>query len=167
VLAARVRHLSTQAKEDEVRYVHDEVGYNFRLTNIQAAIGVAQLEQLPGFLEVKRRNYGLFREGLSAIPGLTLAPAPAYADNNLWMYAMQIDAARYGKDREGAMAQLAAAGIQSRPLWHLNHLQKPYAHCQSFRIERATGLHANTLNIPCSTNLTAQDVARVVQVLRS
>jgi perosamine synthetase len=166
-LASEVRYLSTQAKDDEVRYVHGAVGYNYRLTNLQAALGVAQLEQLPEFLRIKRKNFELYRQGLEGIAGLTLAAAPPYAENNLWMYALRIDSRRYGRDREATMSKLAAAGIQSRPLWHLNHLQKPYADCQSFRIERALELHATTLNIPCSTSLSGEDVARVLEALRT
>ena len=81
-MAQRAKYLTTQAKDDEARFVHHEVGYNYRLTNIQAALGLAQLEQLPGFLAVKRRNYQDYAQRLREIPGLWLAPLPGYADNN-------------------------------------------------------------------------------------
>ncbi len=165
-LAARARYLTTQAKDDEKRFVHGAVGYNYRLTNVQAAMGVAQLERMPAFLAVKREHFDAYARAFESIPGLTMAAVPSYADNNRWMYAMQIDPALYGRDREQTMAHLEAHGIQSRPVWHLNHLQTPYRHCEAHRIERAPELLACTLNIPCSTNLTADQRARVIEVLR-
>lgn len=164
--AARARYLTTQAKNDEVRYVHDEVGYNFRLTNIQAALGVAQLERLPEYLEIKQRNFTSYQEAISTIDGLTLAASPDYARNNLWMYPLQIDRAGYWTDREGLMAHLKGKGIQTRPVWQLNHLQTPYCHCQSWHIERALQLLAVTLNIPCSINLREEDVNAVIKELK-
>jgi perosamine synthetase len=164
--AERARYLTTQAKDDEVRYVHGDIGYNYRLTNVQAALGVAQLETLPAFLRTKRKNWEAYRAAVAEIEGLRIAPGPNYADNNYWMYALQIDAARYGKDREQLMEHLRRAGIQSRPVWHLNHLQKPFVGEQHFEIEKAFELAEITLNIPCSTNLTDAEVARVVDALR-
>src|SRR5690606_11340760 len=87
-LAKRARHLTTTAKEDEVRYVHDEIGYNYRLTNIQAALGVAQLERLPDYLKTKRRNFEAYRDQISRIDGLELTEPPDYSMCNLWMYAV-------------------------------------------------------------------------------
>ncbi|WP_246153053.1 LegC family aminotransferase [Oryzomonas rubra] len=164
--AERARYLTTQAKDDEVRYVHNEVGYNFRLTNVQAAIGVAQLELLPGFLESKRENFLRYRDTIDHIDGLTLADAPPYARNNHWMYALQIDRTRYGKDREEVMAYLKGEGVQTRPVWHLNHLQVPYRDCQQYHIEKACRMLEITLNIPCSTGITAGEVAFVAERLR-
>ena len=165
-LAQRARYLSTQAKDDEVRYVHHEVGYNFRLTNLQAALGVAQMEMLPGFLDTKRTNFLRYRAALSDVEGLALSDGPAFARNNHWMYALQIDAARYGRDRERLMTDLTAAGIQTRPVWELNHRQRPYAHCRHERVDCARRLHECTLNLPCSTNLTSEQVDAVCERLR-
>lgn len=166
-LAAKARYWTTQAKDDEARFVHHEVGYNYRLTNVQAAIGVAQMEQLPGFLEVKKKNFDAYKRCLGPVAGLSLAETPGYARNNHWMYAMQIDAGLFGRDRERVMADLAKQGIQTRPLWHLNHRQRPYQNCQHFRITRAEELWKTTLCLPCSTNLSEADVEHVVQMLTS
>jgi perosamine synthetase len=164
--AIRARYLTTQAKDDEVRYIHEEVGYNFRLTNIQAALGVAQLERLPEYLEIKQRNFARYRAGIADIDGLSLVNPPGYARNNLWMYALRIDETRYRTDREGLMAYLKTQGIQTRPVWHLNHLQTPYRQCESWRIERAPQLLADTLNLPCSVNLREEDIDFVLDRLR-
>ncbi|AAR35350.1 LegC family aminotransferase [Geobacter sulfurreducens] len=164
--AERARYLTTQAKDDEVRYVHNEVGYNFRLTNVQAAIGVAQLELLPEFLEAKRANYLAYQERIDRIDGLILAEGPAYARNNHWMYALQIDPAVYGKDREQLMEYLKGEGVQTRPVWYLNHLQVPFRDCRNYRIEKAFQLLEATLSIPCSANLSESDIDFVAERLR-
>jgi perosamine synthetase len=164
--AQRARYLTTQAKDDDVHYLHNEIGYNFRLTNVQAAIGVAQLERLPTLLEAKRANFARYREKLAGILGLTLADAPGYARNNHWMYALQIDRGAYGKDREGLMQHLRLHGIEARPLWHLNHLQLPYRDCQHYRIDKAPTMLEVTLNIPCSSNLSDRDIDYVADTLR-
>jgi len=160
--AMRAKYLTTQAKDDEVRYVHNDVGYNFRLNNIQAAVGVAQLESLPDILRAKQSNFDSYRERIARIPGLRLADSPAYARNNHWMYPLQIDSGIYRKTREELMEHLRQKGIQTRPMWHLNHLQKPYRHCEHYRIELALSLLESTLCIPCSANLSPSDIDAVI-----
>jgi perosamine synthetase len=164
--AKKARYLTTQAKDDEVRYVHNEVGFNFRLTNVQAAIGVAQMERLPEFIESKRKIYAMYRTKTSSIEGVAVADSPSYARNNHWMVPLQIESDRYGKGREELMALLNQRGIQTRPVWHLNHLQTPYRTCQSYRVEKAVALLKTTLCIPCSVNLTEDDIDRVISNLR-
>lgn len=164
-LAARAKYLTTQAKDDEARFIHHEIGYNYRLTNVAAALGVAQLERLSEHLRIKKANFIRYQERLAGRPGLRLAPVPPYADNNHWMYALQIERVTYGLDREATMALLARHGIQTRPLWELNHRQRPYAGCQHYRIERALQLWEATLNLPASVNLTEADVDRVCAIL--
>jgi len=164
--AQRAKYLTTQSKDDEVRYIHNEIGYNFRLTNIQAALGVAQLEQLPEYTKIKKKNYQSYKQEIDDIPGLHLAETPDYADNNHWMYALQIDKEIYGKDREELMQYLTKYEIQSRPVWHLNHLQKPYKNYQNYRIEKANELCEKTLNIPCSVNLSSEQTMEIIDILK-
>ena len=165
VYAQKARYLTTQAKDEKVRYIHNEIGYNYRLTNIQAALGVAQLEKLPEYLKIKRNNFYTYKEKINKIPGLNLAEMPDYADNNHWMYALQIDKVKYGKDREELMQYLSEKGIQTRPVWYFNHLQKPYKDCQTYKIEKAIELWENTLNIPCSIVLNEYEVNYVLKKL--
>lgn len=165
-LAQKARYLTTQAKDDEVIYLHNEVGYNFRLTNIQAALGVAQMEALPEFLAAKRKNYLRYDAAIKGIDGLSLAASPPYARNNHWMCALQIDSSVYGLERDALMQHLRARGIQTRPVWYLNHLQVPYRSCRSYRIERASRMLDITLNIPASANLLEDDLDYVVENLR-
>ena len=161
-LEEKARYLTTQGKDDPVRYIHHEIGYNFRLTNIQAALGVAQLEQLPGFLERKRGIFNQYQTALDNINGLTLAGVPNYADNNHWMNLLQIDSDKYGEDRESLMLKLEENGIQTRPIWALNHQQKPYKNCQNYRIEQAKMFVDNSLCLPSSTNLSDKDIQEII-----
>ena len=164
-LADKARYLTTQAKDDPVRYIHHEIGYNFRLTNIQAALGVAQLEQLSDFLERKREIYKQYVEALKTIEGLTIAAVPKYADNNHWMNLMQIDSIIYGEDRESLMQRLEKNGIQTRPVWALNHQQTPYKNCNNYQIGNANKLVENSLCLPSSSCLTDENINKIISQL--
>lgn len=165
-MATLAKHLSTQAKVDGVRYVHDDVGYNFRLTNLQAALGLAQLEQLPGFIKTKKANYELYQRELAGVSGLTLLGVPTGTAPNYWFYSLMIDKVSFGIDREDLMSRLAKMRIQTRPVWKLNHLQKPYLNNQTFQISRAFNFIDRVLNLPCSSGLTKADVESVVVAIK-
>jgi aminotransferase in exopolysaccharide biosynthesis len=163
--ADRCRYLATQAKDDQVRYVHGDIGYNYRLTNIQAAMGVAQMEMLDEFIGRKKKNFAIYREEIGKIDGLQLVEVPDYAEQNHWFYSLRVDKGVYGMDREELMEYLRSNDIQARPVWYPNHLQKMFRDCQSYRIERALELWSDTLNIPCSVNLDRESIMRVIEVL--
>lgn len=162
----RARYLTTQAKDDSIRYIHHHVGYNFRLNNVQAATGVAQLERLSEIKRMKESHYGAYKREVDKIPGLRIAEAPRYAANNYWMYAMQIDKEVYGRDRDQLIRLFQGEGIEVRPLWYLNHLQRPYKRCQTYKMEKAYRMMEKTLNVPCSAGLRRADIERVIGLLR-
>jgi perosamine synthetase len=161
-LAERALYLTTQAKDDPIRYVHNEVGYNFRLTNIQAAVGVAQLERLPEILRRKKRNYETYRDLFKGVPGTEFLGVPPGTGPNHWFYSLLVDRRRFGRGRDEVMEALSRRGIQARPLWRLNNLQRPYRRCQAYRIEKAPGFEARLLNLPCSPGLSEAQIERVV-----
>lgn len=165
-LALKAKYLTTQAKDDEVRFVHDEIGFNYRMTNVQAAIGVAQLELLPSYLKKKEKIYTDYLKNLEGVAGIKIATPPSYAKNNLWMLALQISP-KYRDDREGLMARLQKANIQTRPVWVPNHLQKPFLHHQKLDVSQSEALWKKTLNIPCSIGLTNQQLEKVCQELKA
>lgn len=165
MLADKARYLTTQAKDNSVRYIHNEIGYNYRLTNIQAALGVAQLEQLPEHLELKRKIFHHYQTGLEGIDGITLISGPEYAENNHWLNLLHIDSKIYGEDREALMCRLGSKSIQTRPVWALNNQQKPYRNCQSYQVEEARQLVNNSLCLPSSTSLSDDDLNKVIGYL--
>ena len=152
-----IRHLSTQAKADTVRFVHDEIGYNYRLTNLQAAVGVAQLERIDEFIEIKKRNYDLYNE-----LGVKLLPFREGTRPNYWFYAFMTAGL---DEREALMKFLADRGIQTRPIWALMHSLAPYKDERAFEIERAQYYYERVLNLPCSTNLTTEQVKEVAAAI--
>ncbi|MBN2508325.1 MAG: LegC family aminotransferase [Verrucomicrobia bacterium] len=163
---ARAKYLTTQAKDDPLHYVHHEVGYNYRLTALQAAMGLAQLEQLPGFIQRKRAQYLEYKARLAAIPGLRLLDVPDYGESNHWLHSLVIEEARYGLGRDLLRQKFAAARIETRPIWTLNHTQRPYRHNRAYRIEKAPFYFDRVLNIPSSAGLTDEEFERVMEVLR-
>jgi perosamine synthetase len=164
-IAEKAKYLTTQAKDDPIRYVHDEIGYNFRLTNMQAALGVAQLEQLPVILKRKKEIYAFYQSMIENIEGLSLSKVPDYADNNHWLNLLQIDNKVYNEDREVLMKRLEENGIQTRPVWKLNHEQKPYKDCHYYKIEKAKKLVTNSQCLPSSSNLSNENLNKIVSVL--
>ena len=166
-LADKARYLTTQAKDDPVLYIHNEIGYNFRLTNIQAALGVAQLEQLPVFLKRKREIFNQYQTALNNIEGLTLASVPDYGDNNHWINVLQIDPRICVKDKDFLMHELDNRGIQSRLIWHLNHLQKVYKDSQYYKIKNSRVLVNTSLCLPSSTNVERKSIQKVIKSIIS
>jgi len=164
-LAEKAKYLTTQAKDDPVRYIHNEIGYNFRLTNIQAALGVAQLEQLLDTLVRKREIHKRYTDEMEAIDGLSIVEGPDYANNNHWLNLLQIDNTLYEGDRESIMKRLEKNGIQTRPVWKLNHEQKPFRKCQNYKIEQANELVEKSLCLPSSSNLTDENLDKIVSQL--
>jgi dTDP-4-amino-4,6-dideoxygalactose transaminase len=159
----RAKYLSTQAKDDAVNFIHNEVGYNYRMTNLQAALGVAQLEQLEHFISVKKENYGIFKIIINnEINGLRLLNFRDDTRPNYWFYSLYIkDTDKYS--REKIIESLATDNIQTRPVWGLIHEQKPYLRAQTYKIEKAFEYYNRIVNIPCSSNLSPEDVYKVIK----
>jgi len=132
-LASRVRHLTTQAKRDPFEYDHDEIGYNYRLTNVQAALGVAQMERLPEFINIKRKNAEIYRRLLSDLKEVEIVWEAEGVISNFWIYAIRVSR----KDKRPLMDFLMAKGIQVRPLWKLIHTLPMYKDCQADNIGNA------------------------------
>ncbi len=159
-----IKYLSTQAKDDALFYVHNEVGYNYRMTNVQAAIGVAQLEMLPEFIERKQNNYHSYREKLKQLDKVQLLPFRKGTDSNHWFYSIIMKGICGDQLRE-KIETLQKKGIQTRPVWGLIHEQKPYRSYVNYRIEQAEEYADKILNIPCSTSLTEDEIDLVVRAI--
>ncbi len=153
----KARYLTTQAKDDAVYFIHDEVGYNYRLTNIQAAVGVAQMEQLDQFIRIKRQNKAAYQARVQ-LPTWKFIPEPPQTHANDWHYGFMVTARA---ERDQLIAHLKTDGIEARPLWYLCHLQKPYQNCQTYRIEQALSLYDRIVNIPCSVSLSLEEIDQV------
>jgi perosamine synthetase len=165
--AERARFLSTQAKGDPLEYVHPEIGYNYRLTNVQAAIGVAQLERLDEFLAAKRRIAAAYRAGLAGLPGVTCMAEAAWAGSAWWMYTVLVQRERFGMSSRELLRALDAARIQTRPLWQPLHRSAAHAGVSHTDCSVAERLNRDALSLPCSTGLSPDQQAEVIERVRA
>jgi perosamine synthetase len=164
-LAARARYLSTQAKDDALEYVHGAVGFNYRLSNVLAAIGCGQLEQLQAKVDARRRNATAYTEAFSGVPGLAPMREAPYAASTFWLFTVRVDEERFGIDSRELLRRLASSGIQSRPLWQPLHLSKPFAGATAYRCEVAVTVEAEALSLPSSSGLSPEDRAYVIDTV--
>jgi aminotransferase in exopolysaccharide biosynthesis len=155
-LIDRVKFLSTQAKNDALYFIHDEIGYNYRMTNVQAAIGLGQLEQLETFIKTKTKNYNFYQK-----LGIDLLPFESSIRPNYWFYT------HLTKNRDETINHLTQNGVQARPMWQLIHSQKCYKGSQSYFIERAPLFWEKAVNLPCSTNLDEASIQKIARILVS
>ena len=165
-LVEKVRFLSSQAKKDTLYFIHDEIGYNYRMLNLQAALGTSQIDKLESFIETKIKNYKIYKGELEKIEGLEILPFVEGIRANHWFYSLKIDKEKYGIGRDELLQKLVDAGIQTRPIWGLIHQQKPYTVYQNYEIEKALYYYDRILNLPCSSNLTEKEVYQVIEKIR-
>ncbi|MEK7857813.1 MAG: LegC family aminotransferase [Elusimicrobiota bacterium] len=159
-LAKRLRHLTQQAKSHPTEYFHDEVGWNYRMTNLSAALGLSQMERLPRFLKKREQLARWYRQGLPGIPTPPLQPGQRW---NHWLMGVTVASA---EAKKRLLQTLNDAGCQARPLWSPLPLQKPYKGSLGTPIPQARRAYDTVINIPSSTSLTQTDVARVCRLLR-
>jgi perosamine synthetase len=165
--AARARYLTTQAKDDPVEYVHGAVGYNYRLTNVQAALGVAQMEQLEDYIEAKRRIARAYDEALAGVSGITPLKEPPGSFSTFWMYTVRVDASRFGLESRELLARLEESGIQTRPIWQPIHMSVPHRSEPPAECPISEALHREALSLPCSVGLSSEDQETVVRAIEA
>lgn len=161
---AHARHLSTQAKSDELNYLHDEVGYNYRLTNLQAALGMAQMEHIEEFIAHKNKMYDFYYTRLHSKGHYGMQPFREGVRSNKWFYSLYVYD-EHPMHRDGIIQALAQQGIQTRPIWGLICDQADYGKNETYALELDYHYLERIINIPCSTNLTEEDAQRVVDAL--
>lgn len=165
--AKRARYLTTQAKDDPLEYVHGELGYNYRLTNLQAALGCSQMEQLDEHIEAKKSIAASYNRLLADIPGITLMPQADFADSASWLYTILIDENQFGLSARQVLAALDARRIQTRPLWQPMHLSPVHAAEHNPACPVADRLYRQGLSLPCSVGMTEAQLHRVSDALHS
>lgn len=162
VAAARVKHLSTTAKTAPTTFYHDELGYNYRLTNTAAAMGVAQIETLPSRVGRKREIASAYREAFSDLDGVILHPEPSGCRSSFWLYTLQL-----AGPSSPLIARLEEEGIQARPIWHpLSDLPYLREECWNDGMTFGKKLVERAISLPCSHGLTDEDQGRVIQAVR-
>jgi perosamine synthetase len=163
--ASRARYLTTQAKDDPVEYEHHEVGYNYRLTNLQAALGVAQLERLDAHVEAKRRIASAYAEAFDEVPGVEVMREASWARSAFWMYTVLVHPRTCGVTSRRLLGLLGDVGIQTRPLWQPLHLSVAHRGAYAVDCTVAERLYRQALSLPCSVGLSDVAQAAVISAL--
>ena len=166
-LIERARFLSQQARDPAPHYEHSEIGYNYRMSNILAAIGRGQLRILGRRIEQKRRIFEFYREALGDLPGFEFMPEAGYGQCTRWLTVVLISPEEFGADREAVRLALEAEGIESRPVWKPMHLQPVFAGCRTRGGAVSEDLFRRGLCLPSGTATAPEDLERVAGVIRS
>lgn len=157
-----IRYLSTQAKDDPHYYIHHEVGYNYRMTNLQAALGVAQMEELPEFVRRKQVNYEKYKELFEGFKLGTLADFREGTSSNKWFYSLEINRDKVTASMREIITALEQRGVQTRAIWGLINEQVPYQGFATYCLEKAPYYAERILNFPSSTQITEEEIKYVV-----
>ena len=166
-LAGHVRFLSTQAREPEVHYEHKEVGYNYRMSNVLAALGLAQLARLDEMIDRRRAHRERYAELFEPAPGVTVFGRDGDEDDNCWLTAILVDETVAGWSPDDLRAALEHDDIESRPLWKPMHLQPVYSDRPSYITGASESLFRRGLTLPSGSSLTDQDMDRVTASIQA
>ncbi|MGH7445228.1 MAG: DegT/DnrJ/EryC1/StrS family aminotransferase, partial [Longimicrobiales bacterium] len=166
-LAAHARKLATQARDPAPHYQHTEIGYNYRLSNVLAAIGRGQLRVLEDRVAARRSNFEYYRRVLGSLPGIAFMPDADWGRHTRWLTCLTIDAAELGVDREEVRLALHAENIDARPVWKPMHLQPVFSQCETAGGAVAEDLFERGLCLPSGSNLTPADLERVAEVIQT
>jgi dTDP-4-amino-4,6-dideoxygalactose transaminase len=163
----RARHLSTQARDPAPHYQHSQVGFNYRLSNLLAAVGRGQLRQLDARVAARRANNAAYRAALSDLPGVELMPEASFGRSNCWLTCLTVDPDRFGATRDEVRDRLVSLEIEARPVWKPLHKQPVFEGCEVEGGAVAEDLFARGLCLPSGSSLTGAERARVIDAVRS
>jgi len=165
-LAEKMRFLRDHGMRPERRYWHEVIGFNYRMTNLQAALGVAQLEKINDFIKKKREIAEIYNSQLKNIEGVILPPEMPWAKNVYWMYSILISEENYGLNRDGLMKKLAEKGVETRRFFYPLHMMPPYRkYVKNCTFHVAERLSSCGINLPSSVKLTKDDIEKIIQVI--
>lgn len=159
--ARRAKYLTTQSKNDPLEYIHDEIGYNYRLPNTLAAMGCAQLEQVDDYIKAKRATADFYQETLQSVPGIAPMREAPWAFSTYWMYTVLVDESDYGMSSRALLNALGEVGIQTRPLWQPLHQSKVFRELVSAECPVSEALNRTALSLPCSVGITPTQLRKV------
>ncbi len=165
-LIQKVKFWATQAKNDAVHYEHTEIGYNYRLSNVLAAIGRGQLKVLPDRVREKRRIFSHYHSALKDLPGVSFMPEPDFAHSSRWLTCLTVDQEQAGVDRDALIRILEKNNIESRPTWKPMHLQPLYRDCEVIGGEVAAKLFQQGICLPSGTAMSNNDLCLIVDIIK-
>lgn len=165
--ADRARFLATQARDPFPHYEHSEIGFNYRMSNLLAAVGRGQLRVLDERVQQRRANYRFYQQAIGSLPGIAMTPEHPAGRSTHWLSCITVDPAQFGATREDIRLALERDNIESRPVWKPMHLQPAYADCRACGGAIAEELFENGLCLPSGSSLRASDLSRIVEVIHS
>jgi pyridoxal phosphate-dependent aminotransferase EpsN len=163
--AARVRKLATQARDPAPHYQHSEIGYNYRLSNLLAAVGVGQLAVLDERVAARRRIFEQYEALLAGVPGIALMPDPGWGLSTRWLTVARIEADAFGADRESVRLALEAENIEARPVWKPLHMQPVFDGCEMLGGSVCEAIFSDGLCLPSGSAMRPEDVERVAGIV--
>ena len=166
-LIERARFLATQARDEAPHYEHSTLGYNYRMSNVLAALGRGQLKSLGDRVAARRRNFDCYQKALCALPGVKFMPEAFYGRSTRWLTCLTIDPKAFGATREDVRLALERENIEARPVWKPLHLQPVFSGSRVRRGTVAEDLFERGLCLPSGSNLTNEDIERIVGVFIS
>jgi pyridoxal phosphate-dependent aminotransferase EpsN len=166
-LIEKARYWATQARDPAPHYQHSEMGFNYRMSNVLAAIGRGQLRVLDERVRARRANAQFYQDALAGVPGLSFMPEAPWGRCTRWLTCIQVEPGVFGADREDLRQALEAENIEARPVWKPMHLQPVFAGCETYGGGVAERLFARGLCLPSGSNLQPTDLARVVAAVKS
>jgi len=166
-LIERARFFSTQARDPAPHYEHSQIGYNYRMSNLLAAVGRGQLRVLDDRVKRRRENFKFYREALGDLPGITFMPEHARGYSTRWLTCLTVDPEQFGATREDIRVTLEAENVESRPTWKPMHLQPVFSGCRVRGGVVSEHIFQHGLCLPSGSNLSDQDRCRVVDLVRS
>jgi pyridoxal phosphate-dependent aminotransferase EpsN len=165
--AQRARFLATQARDPAPHYEHSEIGYNYRMSNLLAALGRSQLSDLDRRVERRRAHNTSYRGALGGLPGVEFMPEAPGSRSTFWLTCLTIDPDEAGTNREEVRLHLESLDIESRPAWKPMHLQPVFADCKAYGGQVSARLFDNGLCLPSGSSLSDDDRSRVIDAVRS
>lgn len=166
-LVDHARKLSTQARDAAPHYEHSEIGYNYRMSNLLAAVGRGQLQLLDERVTARRRVFNEYRRRLNHLPGVSFMPEPSWGCANRWLTVMTIDPDMSGTTPTTVRLALEEANIEARPVWKPMHLQPIFQECEAYGGRVAEQLFATGLCLPSGSSLTEHDLTRVIETVEA
>ena len=165
--ADRARFLATQARDPFPHYEHSEIGFNYRMSNLLAAVGRGQLRVLDERVQRRRANYRFYQQAIGSLPGIALIPEHPAGRSTRWLSCITVDPGQFGATREDIRLALEQENIESRPVWKPMHIQPAYSDCRVCGGAVAEELFENGLCLPSGSSLSASDLERIVGVIHS
>ena len=162
-ISEKIRYLVNQAKNDNINFIHDEIGYNYGLSNINAAIGCAQIENIKKILILKRNLNLIYKEEFSNKTTYSILEEPIYSRSNYWINIVDLKTLNKKKN---FLKTLLKNNIEARPVWKCNHLQKPYIDCETYKIDEALKIENNYLCLPSSYFLKKKKINKILQYFK-